>query len=499
MNKRTSLLPVIVVLLAVAAGCGGGGGGGSTTAPPLVAQPTASAATGATTSGSATIFVPNRSTSSTARKAAYVSPSAMSLQIQAGNGTPQTTANIAPTSPLCVAGSGGRTCTVPLASVAGTVTFTFTAYDGAGATGNILGTGSASTTVVVNQPFSVSVVLNSVVVSVMLSVATAPPATPTPSPSPTPSLGPGGTPITANPSSLTFYGTGSANAATVALSQTSNTAGTFNVSSANSTCVLGGTVNASASASITGTTLTVTPNTPGTCTIVVAGTQSALVSIPVSITSSSLTPQARRNALATPAPTPTPPPLIGGTGSTIGVMVTALDADMNPITGPGNYTQPITLSDSDASGATTLSPLTVTGPNTTATLIYSGGTISAGSVAIGATVSGATAPSATLVFTAISNAVAFSPASLTFYGVGSANAQTVTVSQPGNTKFSLVSAGSTCLQGGTGVGTASASIAGSSMTVTPTTPGACVLIVSGAGGQTSTLNVSITTSSLQAQ
>jgi streptogramin lyase len=61
-----------------------------------------------------------------------------------------------------------------------------------------------------------------------------------------------------------------------------------------------------------------------------------------------------------------------GSPGTATVVVMAKDADGNTIVGPGNYTLPITLTDNDLSGATTLSTTSVTGPGVSVTLNYNG-------------------------------------------------------------------------------------------------------------------------------
>lgn len=66
------------------------------------------------------------------------------------------------------------------------------------------------------------------------------------------------------------------------------------------------------------------------------------------------------------------------------VSITAKDADGYVITGPGKYVNSITLSDSDHSGATTLSTTTVDDPSTAVTLAYNS-TAYDKSAAIGAT------------------------------------------------------------------------------------------------------------------
>jgi len=72
-----------------------------------------------------------------------------------------------------------------------------------------------------------------------------------------------------------------------------------------------------------------------------------------------------------------------GTAATVPVYVTAKDPDANIIIGPGNFTSPITLTDSDASGVTKLAvnggtaaaTATVKAPSDVVTLVYSGGNV----------------------------------------------------------------------------------------------------------------------------
>lgn len=84
-----------------------------------------------------------------------------------------------------------------------------------------------------------------------------------------------------------------------------------------------------------------------------------------------------------------------GAVATIPLTVTARDFDNNIIIGPGSYTQPITLLDSDTSGATTLSTTSVTGPSTVVTVAYTGAPTTAGFLATAP--GGITASSPTLV------------------------------------------------------------------------------------------------------
>jgi hypothetical protein len=79
---------------------------------------------------------------------------------------------------------------------------------------------------------------------------------------------------------------------------------------------------------------------------------------------------------------PNPP---AGSSTTVGVTVMAKDADGNIILGPGRYSAPITLTDSDASGITALSSATVTSPAQAITLTYSGGSLTSASIGASAT------------------------------------------------------------------------------------------------------------------
>ncbi len=78
-----------------------------------------------------------------------------------------------------------------------------------------------------------------------------------------------------------------------------------------------------------------------------------------------------------------------GTAAKLALTVMASDPDGNIIIGPGKYSAPITLTDSDASGKTHLSTTTATGPNDRITLQYTGGVLT--SATIGASATGVTA------------------------------------------------------------------------------------------------------------
>lgn len=119
-------------------------------------------------SGSAVVFVPSGATGTSQRSRDFVSPSASSVAIVVNSAAP-VIADISTTSSLCTIGSGGRSCTVPLGAPVGNDTMAFTLYAGANATGSVLGTGSATTTVVSGQPFTVSVAVGGTIASVDVS------------------------------------------------------------------------------------------------------------------------------------------------------------------------------------------------------------------------------------------------------------------------------------------------------------------------------------------
>jgi len=75
-----------------------------------------------------------------------------------------------------------------------------------------------------------------------------------------------------------------------------------------------------------------------------------------------------------------------GTAGTATVTATAMDADGNPITGSGNFAQPLTLVNSDTTGALTLSGTTIAGPTSSVTLTYNGSASVSGTAMINGSV-----------------------------------------------------------------------------------------------------------------
>ena len=160
---RTALhLTAIAALASMLSACGGGSSQPGAIAAPVTPQ------NAVTTNGSVVLFVPNAtaaaSASSTTRKALFVSPSASSLGISINGGT-VAYSDVSSTSTLCVAASGGRTCTIPLTASVGADTLALNLYDAAAGAGKLLATGSGSTTAAVGSTFSVTVTMSPVVAS----------------------------------------------------------------------------------------------------------------------------------------------------------------------------------------------------------------------------------------------------------------------------------------------------------------------------------------------
>jgi sugar lactone lactonase YvrE len=157
MMKRSIAALASACLLFALAGCGGGG---QSSVP--------AASSGNLETGSAVLFIPAAAANAAQRIREFVSPSASSVAIAVNAGT-AITADISTSSPLCTTGSGGRSCTVPFSAPVGNDTVAITLYAGPNGTGNVLGTGAATASVVAGQPFSVSVAVGGTVASVIVA------------------------------------------------------------------------------------------------------------------------------------------------------------------------------------------------------------------------------------------------------------------------------------------------------------------------------------------
>lgn len=98
-----------------------------------------------------------------------------------------------------------------------------------------------------------------------------------------------------------------------------------------------------------------------------------------------------------------------GVATSVPATVTAKDADGNIIMSPGNYSSAITLSDSDTSGATTLSTTSVTAPGASITVSYNGSAISSATITPSINGTAQSAGAATLTLTSAAPQPTFGP------------------------------------------------------------------------------------------
>ena len=132
-----------------------------------------------------------------------------------------------------------------------------------------------------------------------------------------------------------------------------------------------------------------------------------------------------------------------GTASSIPVTVTAEDSGGNTIIGSAYYAAPINLTDSDISGATTLSTTVAGAPNTAVTMSYNGGVVAGGTVTISANAHNVQAGNVTPATVTVSSTNACAPSTSTGHlfvandGGGNALEFAPPYSAPGTSLFSV--------------------------------------------------------------
>ncbi len=144
------------------------GGGASSSAPQAqafergtVAMTFPAAATSATSS------------SASRKRPQFLSPSTASVSIAVTGVAASVIASVAANSPNCTAAGAGRTCTVTVSAPVGSSLFTVKLYDGANATGNLLGTGTGTATVASGSPFTVAIGVTGVAGSIAITATQA--------------------------------------------------------------------------------------------------------------------------------------------------------------------------------------------------------------------------------------------------------------------------------------------------------------------------------------
>jgi streptogramin lyase len=158
-------VPALLTVLLLAA-CGGGGS--SPAAPAAPAGPV-----GPQGSGSLTITIGNGSaaTSTSARRAQFISANASSLGVEvattSNSSPPQTFFDVSSASTHCTTASNVRTCTIPITAPVGTPTLLLALFDGANGTGHLIAEASAEPTVVSGQTFTISATMAPVVATLV--------------------------------------------------------------------------------------------------------------------------------------------------------------------------------------------------------------------------------------------------------------------------------------------------------------------------------------------
>ncbi len=223
-----------------------------------------------------------------------------------------------------------------------------------------------------------------------------------------------------------------------------------------------------------------TPSSGGSSHIISTGGVEAIIS-PNASNTVSITTSGVVSKVLIALTDPVPP---AGTALTQNVHVVGLDADNNVIV--GNYDQPLSLTDGDTSGVTSLSTGSVANASAVPTLTYTGGTIPSGSASITATT---TSPSDSQNRGPFHSNVLLIPGSIAYYstpgfltfGSVSGGAQSLTVNGTSTTYAST----SGC------VGTVSISGSAPTYTITPLAAGSCNMVLSYAGGNTVTIPIAI--------
>lgn len=146
--------------------CGGGGSGSSTT-PSTPAKAQTQSVT-----GTVVISIPlsgGQSTSAKVRYPQFVSPNASSVAVSINGGADQLF-NVAAGSPLCTTTGTARNCTLTFAAPAGSDSFAFLIFAGAGGTGAQLASATTTQAIAQGVAFNFTVAMNAVIGTVVYNV-----------------------------------------------------------------------------------------------------------------------------------------------------------------------------------------------------------------------------------------------------------------------------------------------------------------------------------------
>jgi virginiamycin B lyase len=181
---RAALTTLAILVAVSATACGGGG----KSAPSLPVSP-ATPAGGNTASASIKLVIPNAgTTASAARKPAFVSPGTNGAAVttyahsdtQHQSPLATTLTDVSSGSGACTAGAGSRTCTISITAPAGSDDFAFVLYDMAPVNGaipaaaHILGTAGVTQTIAVSTTNTINAAINGVIVGLSGQAALVP-------------------------------------------------------------------------------------------------------------------------------------------------------------------------------------------------------------------------------------------------------------------------------------------------------------------------------------
>jgi hypothetical protein len=240
--NRTALgrLSCLVSILAlVASGCAGPPGASSQSSAPA-AIPAAGAPHAHRVRGELRIRIPRLKKHRRKAAPAFVSPSTKSLAVTINGGAAQTFDVAVP--PCTAVAGGALECTFSVVAPLGSVTFAVSLYDGANATGTLLGSGSATQNIS-SGGFGPTITITPVAGSIVLSLADAgiTPRVPSTTTLTVKELDPDGNPITGPyPSAITLTSTDTTGAVTLSTATVTGSGQAVTVTYNGSTQLYGG-------------------------------------------------------------------------------------------------------------------------------------------------------------------------------------------------------------------------------------------------------------------
>jgi sugar lactone lactonase YvrE len=171
-RRSTAASALLALLLA---GCGGGGHASS--ALPATATNAPVSGGGTSTSkrapASFTLVIPSGGSKSAAKRSPkYISAAIQSLSVSAVPAAGGTAVTASENVSTCPTVNGAETCTLTVQAPVGSDVFTVTMYDGQNESGNVLGSGTETGTVVIDTTNSFPLTLSGTVATVELSLAT---------------------------------------------------------------------------------------------------------------------------------------------------------------------------------------------------------------------------------------------------------------------------------------------------------------------------------------